>query len=326
MIFLYSGIITQYNIYEKYLFCIVSIFKKYSIGGAAVDLKQLGYFVAIVEEGSISAAAKQLHISQPPLSAQLRRLEEELGVPLIERGPRHVTPTEAGRALYRQAKRLLLLADAARDEVAQLAGGVRGVLRLGVISSCGPTLFTAAFEAFCRRYPELRFEMREGNTYELLELLRAGAIEVAVLRTPFPAEGLDCRAVAPEPLTAAARPGFFAGLGPGPLSPRQLAGLPLAYYRRFEALLEGAFRRVDAPLRARCVVDDARTALAWARAGLAAALVPRSAVALCPGALEVREIAAPELVTSVTVATRGTAPLSAGAKAFVALFPAHTEK
>ena len=83
---------------------------------------------------------------------------------------------------------------------------------------------------------------------------------------------------------------------------------------------------MDAPLRARCVVDDARTALAWARAGLAAALVPRSAVALCPGALEVREIAAPELVTSVTVATRGTAPLSAGAKAFVALFPAHTEK
>ena len=64
-------------------------------------------------QGSISAAAKQLHISQPPLSAQLRRLEEELGVPLIERGPRHVTPTEAGRALYRQAKRLLLLADAA---------------------------------------------------------------------------------------------------------------------------------------------------------------------------------------------------------------------
>ena len=57
MIFLYSGIITQYNVYEKYLFCIVSIFKKYSIGGAAVDLKQLGYFVAIVEEGSISAAA-----------------------------------------------------------------------------------------------------------------------------------------------------------------------------------------------------------------------------------------------------------------------------
>ena len=82
-----------------------------------MDLKQLGYFIAIVEEGSISAAAKQLHISQPPLSAQLRRLEEELGVPLIERGPRRVTPTEAGRALYRQAKRLLLLHGSARKAI-----------------------------------------------------------------------------------------------------------------------------------------------------------------------------------------------------------------
>ena len=64
-----------------------------------MELRGLAYFVAIVEEGSISAAAKQLHISQPPLSAQLRNLEDELGVTLIERGARHVTPTAAGRAL-----------------------------------------------------------------------------------------------------------------------------------------------------------------------------------------------------------------------------------
>ena len=85
-----------------------------------MDLKQLEYFSAIVEEGSISAAAKHLHISQPPLSAQLHRLEEELGAPLMERGPRRCTPTEAGRVLYQRAKQLLVLADAARDEVCLL--------------------------------------------------------------------------------------------------------------------------------------------------------------------------------------------------------------
>ena len=285
-----------------------------------MDLRQLEYFCAIVEEGSISAAAKHLHISQPPLSTQLRQLVGELGAPMIERGPRRCTPTEAGRVLYQRARQLLLLADAARDEVGQLGGGVRGTLRLGLISSCGPTLLTPAFSDFCRRFPQLRLELREGNTYQLVELLRTGVIEAAVLRTPFPQEGLDCRVLSREPLAAVGDPALFAGLPEGALPLAALSGVPVVFYRRFEGLLKNAFRREGVQLAPRCIAEDARTALALARAGLGLALVPRSAAALGHGTLILREIDAPELVTQVTVAFREGGPLSAGARAFGALF------
>ena len=288
-----------------------------------MELRGLAYFVAIVEEGSISAAAKQLHISQPPLSAQLRHLEEELGVTLIERGARHVTPTAAGRALYERAKRLLLLADATRQEVSQIAGGVRGVVRLGTISSCGPALLTPAFAAFCAQHPALRFEVREGNTYQLLDLLRAGAIELAVLRTPFADEGLACHSLPPEPLCAVARPGLLKadGFSTEAITLQALAGLPLVYYRRFELLLQGEFRHAGLPLQPFCVVDDARTALSWAAAGVGVALVPQhTAVQFCLGtALTLRPLAAEGLVTCVTLAARRAAPQSAAAKALVAV-------
>ena len=285
-----------------------------------MDLKQLEYFSAIVEEGSISAAAKHLHISQPPLSAQLHRLEEELGAPLMERGPRRCTPTEAGRVLYQRAKQLLVLADAARDEVGQLGGGVRGTLRLGLISSCGPTLLTPAFSDFFRRFPQLRLELREGNTYQLVELLRTGAIEAAVLRTPFPQEGLDCRRISQEPLAAVGDPALFEKLPDGPLPLAALSGVPVVFYRRFEGLLKNAFRREGAQLVARCIAEDARTALALAQAGLGLALVPRTAAALGHGTLILQEIDAPELVTQVTVAFREGGPMSEGARAFAAMF------
>ncbi len=291
-----------------------------------MDLRQLDYFCAIVEEGNISAAAKHLHISQPPLSAQLRQLEQELGAPLIERGPRRCTPTEAGRVLYQRAKQLLLLADAARDEVGQLGGGVRGTLRLGLISSCGPTLFTPAFSDFCRRFPQLRLELREGNTYQLVELLRTGVIEAAVLRTPFPQEGLDCRELTREPLAAVGDPSLFEGLPEEALPLSALSGVPVVFYRRFEGLLKNAFRREGAQLTPRCIAEDARTALALAHCGRALALVPRSAAALGHGTLILREIDCPELVTQVTSAFREGGPLSAGARAFAALFAPQKER
>ena len=94
-----------------------------------MDLKQLQYFVAIAEAGSITAAAKKLHLSQPPLSMQLKLLEEEMGTLLIERGPRSVTLTDAGRLLYRHAKQILTMADNALHDLADFNQGLRGTLR-----------------------------------------------------------------------------------------------------------------------------------------------------------------------------------------------------
>ena len=284
-----------------------------------MDLRQLEALVAVAEEGSFGAAAARLHLTQPPLSARIKALEEELGTPLIERGPRRSTPTEAGRLLAERARRLLLLADAAKEEVAQLGEGVRGVLRLGLISSGGPTLFTPALAGFCRRYPELQIELQEGNSYELIELLRTGAIEAAVLRTPFSDEGLSLLALHTEPMAALAPAALFEGLPDGPLHPADLSGRPVAYYRRFDGLLHETFRRAGARLWGRFVVDDARTALAFASIGAAIALAPVSAGRMA-GELTVRPLAAEELVTTVTLAFRAGGPTSAGGRALREFF------
>lgn len=102
-----------------------------------MDLRQLKYFKTIIEEGTITGAARKLHISQPPLSSQMHLLEKELGTSLFKRGARQVTPTEAGSRLYRYALEMLDLEMAAREEISILKTGHQGVLRLGLVSSGG---------------------------------------------------------------------------------------------------------------------------------------------------------------------------------------------
>ena len=109
-----------------------------------MNLKQMEYFVAIVNEGNISAAAKSLHISQPPLSAQMKLLEDELGVVLFERGSRSIFLTEAGKVFYEKALHILHLTTAVSDELQQMGQGLRGPLHMGVISSVRSPLLSVS--------------------------------------------------------------------------------------------------------------------------------------------------------------------------------------
>ena len=102
-----------------------------------MNLRQLEYFMAIAEEHQITAAARRLHITQPPLSYELSSLERELGVKLIERGPRSAELTEAGQLLYARAERILSLTSAATREVKSFGQGTSGTLSVGIISSAG---------------------------------------------------------------------------------------------------------------------------------------------------------------------------------------------
>lgn len=284
-----------------------------------MDIKQLEYFAAIAQEGSISAAARKLHISQPPLSQQLRLLEEELGLLLVERGPRRVTLTEGGRLLYERAQAILELADNTARELRDLGSGLSGTLRLGVISSSGAILMRRSMAAFSHAHPRVRFDIREGNTYELVERVLSGMIEVAVVRTPFSTDGLACRPVLEEPMTAVAQPGTWQEDGPMTLA--QLAAYPLILYRRFEHIILPAFLREGIDCTILCKNDDARTTLLWAQAGLGVGLAPRSATEIfSPGSLQVRVVDYEGLRTQVTVITKAGGYLSQIARRFVDFF------
>ncbi len=240
-----------------------------------MDLKQLSYFTAVVEEGTISAAARRLHLTQPPFSAQMKLLEEEAGCVLFERGSRQIRLTAAGQMLYGRAKKMLELADITVRELQDYQEGTGGVLRLGIVSSIGSSFLTDALRSFCMEHPQIDFELTEGNTYQLLEGLSSGLVELAIIRTPFSERGLISIPLLDEPLLAAGHQKYFPGKDS--LTLADLKDTPLILYRRWESILLEQFQSAGFLPRVFCKNDDARTSAAWADAGLGVAILPASA-------------------------------------------------
>ena len=293
-----------------------------------MNLKQMEYFTAIVGEGSISGAARSLHISQPPLSAQIRQLEEELGVTLFDRGSRAIRLTEAGRLFYNRAVSILEMTKAARKELKQLEDGLLGTLRLGMISSVETQGIITSIASFRRRYPGMSFRISEGNTYQLLDKLTTGQIDAALVRTPFPEESFDCRYLTEEPMLAVGRADFFpADCGPK-LPLKELAALPLIIYRRWESVLGRMFPHPQPEYL--CVNDDARTSLMWAASGVGVAVVPASIVngwQSAPFPMTAKIISSPPLTRTIALVKLKNAGLSAVGQHFFQSFqvPEHDE-
>lgn len=174
-----------------------------------MELKQLHYFVTVAQEGTISAAARKLNLTQPPLSAQMKLLEQEVGCPLFERGSRRIQLTEAGRMLYNRAVTMLEYADITRQELADYLKGTSGTLRLGVVSSVGSTHLVRIVRDFHEIHPQIAFELMEANTYQLLEQLKANLLELAIVRTPFSDQGFTSCRILEEPMLAVGNRRFF---------------------------------------------------------------------------------------------------------------------
>ncbi len=288
-----------------------------------MDIRQLIYFATIVEEGSISAAAKKLHLSQPPLSYQLKLLEEELHLQLLQRGARGVQLTEAGKVLYKRAQGILELTERTQKELQAMAGGFAGTLHIGTVSSSGASLLDWRIPAFHEQYPQIGFAIHEGNTFELMEMLESGLIELAVVRTPFHDEQVDCRYLQQEPMIAAGIPSLFpAGTADSAVLPlRVLEQSPLILYRRFEKLLLEAFAKEGVSPQIFCLADDARTALMWAEAELGVAIVPQSAYRIMPHhKIIFAELCEPALRTRLAAISKKGASLSWPAQKFLEIF------
>ena len=280
-----------------------------------MELKQLSYFVAVAEEGSITAAARRLYISQPPLSTQMKLLEQELGCQLFERGRSAIRLTEQGAILYRHALTLLEISRAARDEVLSSTGEVRGTLRLGVVSSVVSSHGADWIARFVRACPQARVEVCEANTYELLEKLRNRAIQLAIVRTPFRADRVSCRSLLSEPMVAI---GPAAMLPEAEVTPQALAALPLISYRRWKSVLKQYFDEDGLSPAFRCLCDDARTAVSLAEAGLGVCIAPQSAATQGSQSLVSRPLTRP-IRSEVVLVSPEDGQLSPAARRFAEL-------
>ena len=295
-------------------------------GGKRVDIRQLLYFTTIAEEGSISAAAKKLHLSQPPLSYQMKLLEEELHLPLIERSARGIALTEAGRVLYKRAQGILELSELTRKEMLAMASGFTGTLHIGTVSSSGASLLGWRIPAFHQKYPQIGFAIHEGNTFELMEMLESGLIELAIVRTPFHNDQLNCLYLSPEPMIAAGAASFFpAGMPSGqPISLELLGHAPVILYRRFEKILLSLCEQKGITPQVFCIADDARTTLMWAEAGLGVAVVPQSAYRIMPHHNMVYgELSEEDLHTRIAAVYKKGCSLSWAAQQFLEIFAQH---
>ena len=168
-----------------------------------MELRQLRYFVAVAEERHFGRAAKRLRLSQPPLSAQIKGLEEELGVKLFQRSTRQVALTDAGRTFLERAEGILEAVEEAKEAAKGADEGVRGRLEVGFISSATLGLLPPAIRLFRERFGGVEIELRELTSGQQIDALYAGEIRVGLVRLPLRAPGLRFEPLQEESLLVA---------------------------------------------------------------------------------------------------------------------------
>lgn len=145
-----------------------------------VELRQLAYFDAVVRYGGFGRAAAHLHVAQPAVSVQIRKLETELGTPLLSRTTRRVGLTHAGELFLARTRRVLAELDAARADLQQLSGAVIGRVRIGAIQALGPFDLSGALAAFHAEHPRVELMLRSGALRALLDDLDQDRIDLAL--------------------------------------------------------------------------------------------------------------------------------------------------
>jgi DNA-binding transcriptional LysR family regulator len=264
-----------------------------------MDLKHLRYFVAVAETGHITRAAQRLGMQQPPLSQQIRALEQSLGTTLFHRHPKGVTLTDSGQLLLEDSRRLLTDAEAVRARMRAVAEGHAGVLAVGFTSSAASHAFTPRVLRACReQFPGIALQIREDHAAGITEAVAAGRLHCGFLRVPVDRPpGLRFETLLREPVLVALPIGHA-------LLARKARRLSLPQLKdeRFILVRQSGAPGLYAQLLTLCEaqgftpaiaheVSRMMTALNLVAAGEGLTVVPASMRGAHPDAIEYRELA-----------------------------------
>jgi DNA-binding transcriptional LysR family regulator len=289
-----------------------------------MELRQLQYLVDVIDEASFTRAAGKARVAQPGVSAQVRRLERELGQTLLDRSGGTVRPTEAGDAILPYARTVLGAIAGIRQTTDALAGLARGHLTLGTVASIStPQLDLPGLLArFHHGHPGIEISLVEAPSDRLLADLRTGRIDVALVGlgpTP-PADDIETRVLATEPVAVAVSPHH-------PLARRKTVALDtlrdhalitLPPGTGLRSYLDAACRKAGFQPRIAFEVGDPRLLAQLAGHGLGAAVLPASAAANHPAALRVLTLTNPRIAGRIALAWRAEHPASPATRAFLA--------
>ena len=288
-----------------------------------MELRQLRYLVALAEERHFTRAAAREHIAQPALSQQIRRLEAEVGLALVERTTRKVAMTDAGELLVARARRILAEVEDAQAELGTLAGVKGGRLAVGALHTMGPVDLSLLLSSFHGNHPAVELTVREQSSEELAEMLRDDVIDLAFLSVTehIQSRGLELQRLVTEELVAVLPTQH-------PLATRErvrladLAGDPFISFRagsRLRELLDSAAAEAGFEPRITLESNESRRIRSLVSGGLGVAILPRSDAA-GPGApVAVAPLVEPALTRDVTLASRAGRRHSPAAHAFLAL-------
>jgi DNA-binding transcriptional LysR family regulator len=240
-----------------------------------MELYQLKTFVAIAREGSLTRAAERVFTSAPAVSAQLKALEDELGVRLFERTPRGMTPTEAGQALLEEAERTLASAMRMRSAAEQLRGAAQGVVRFGTVVDPVALRLGDVLVKLAERHPQVSLQLQQGLSHQTLEAVRRGELDCAYALSDSEAlDGLELRRLGIVDL-AVTLPVPLAEAHPA-LSLEELTGLPWVGTPTsciLRAHLDGLFASVGREYRPTRTVDSESAMRSMVASGLGAGLL-----------------------------------------------------
>lgn len=239
-----------------------------------MDIRQMKYFKTIVEEGTISKAAKKLHMAQPPLSMQLKQLEEELSVILLKRGNKQVELTEAGNRFYKRCLQILDLTEITKNELKQ---SYQDVLRIGITSSNSGLIQQESIQEFIKKNKHVQYAIHEGSTYEILDLLLSHNIDLGIVRTPFDTSQVNTFYLEKEPMIAIGKKEYFINTK---RKIKDFKDTPLIIHQRYLPLINDYCLNKLIQIQLKVTCDDSRTSLIWANSGIGAAICPMSSLAL----------------------------------------------
>jgi LysR family hydrogen peroxide-inducible transcriptional activator len=205
-----------------------------------MNLRDLRYLIALADLRHFGRAAEACHVSQPTLSTQVRKLEDELGVALVERAPRQVMLTPAGRDIVERARRVLADVEQMRETARRSADPEAGTVRLGIFPTLGPYLLPHVVPGLRARFPRLELLLVEEKTEVLLGMLRDGRLDAAVLALPLHEDWIEAAFLFEEPFVLAVPGGHAlgqrAGLRLGDLADQNLLLLEDGHCLRDQAL------------------------------------------------------------------------------------------
>ncbi|GGE19271.1 LysR family transcriptional regulator, nitrogen assimilation regulatory protein [Gemmobacter megaterium] len=293
-----------------------------------MDVRQMRYFVAIVEQGSFSRAAAHLHVAQPALSLHVRNMEQDLGTALLFRSPKGVVPTEAGAILLRHARVILDQFTIAEEEIRGHESEPAGEVRLGLPGTISEILSVPLITAVHQRYPKIRLRIAEAMSGFVLEWMRAARIDLAVVYREISDEGLATTHLLDEELV------FFGPTGAGAMADlpdpgeclplERIASIPLVVpgeAHGLRELLDQQARNSGIPLTIGMEVDAYSNIKELVAGGFGHSILPLNAIRreTAAGRLRYWHLSAPMIRRPVHLASSVERPMTNATKAVLML-------